>query len=62
MQFINVFIGRINEKKQEIAESMVNGNCVNFESYQRLVGQNIGLQEALNVLNDLLEEDKNDVE
>jgi hypothetical protein len=47
---------------QEIAEAMVNGNCVNFESYQRLVGQNIGLQEALNVLNDLLEEDKKDVE
>jgi len=62
MQFINVFIGRINEKKQEIAEAMVNGNCVNFESYQRLVGQSIGLQEALNVLNDLLEEDKKDVE
>jgi len=62
MQFINVLIGRINEKKQEIAESMVNGNCVSFESYQRLVGQNIGLQEALNVLNDLLEEDKKDVE
>ena len=62
MQFITVFIGRINEKKQEIAEAMVNGNCVNFESYQRLVGQSIGLQEALNVLNDLLEEDKKDVE
>jgi len=62
MQFINVFIRRINEKKQEIAEAMVNGNCVNFESYQRLVGQSIGLQEALNVLNDLLEEDKKDVE
>jgi len=62
MQFINVFIGKINEKKQEIAESMVNVNCVNFESYQRLVGQSIGLQEALNVLNDLLEEDKKDVE
>jgi hypothetical protein len=62
MQFITVFIGRINEKKQEIAEAMVNGNCVNFESYQRLVGQSIGLQEALNVLNDLLEEDNKDVD
>ena len=62
MQLITVFIGRLNEKKQEIAEAMVNGNCVNFESYQRLVGQSIGLQEALNVLNDLLEEEKRDVE
>ena len=62
MQFITVFIGRINEKKQEIAEAMVNGNCVNFESYQRLVGQSIGLQEALEILNNLLEEERNNVE
>ena len=62
MQFITVFIGRINEKKQEIAEAMVNGNCVNFESYQRLVGQSIGLQQALDILNNLLEEERKDVE
>jgi hypothetical protein len=41
---------------------MVNGNCVNFESYQRLVGQSIGLNKALEVLNNLLEEQKRDVE
>jgi molybdopterin converting factor small subunit len=62
MQVITALIGKINEKKQEIAEAMVNGNCVNFESYQRLVGQSIGLQTALNALNDLLEEEKKNVE
>ena len=62
MQLITVFIGRLNEKKQEIAEAMVNGNCVNFESYQRLVGQSIGLQQALDILNNLLEEERKDVE
>lgn len=59
---INALITRINEKQQEIAESMLNGNCVNFESYQRLVGQSLGLKEALDILNNLLEEERKDVE
>jgi hypothetical protein len=29
---------------------------VNFETYQRLVGQYMGLQDALQILNDLLKE------
>lgn len=62
MNIISNLVGRINEKRQEIADGMVNGNCVNFESYQRLVGQSIGLQEALNILNNLLEEERKDVE
>lgn len=62
MYIIRDFITKINEKQQEIAESMVNGNCVNFESYQRLVGQSIGLKEALVILNNLLEEENKDVE
>lgn len=38
---------------------MVNGNCHNFESYQRLVGQSIGLQEALQIIETLLKEEEN---
>ena len=49
----------IKQRQQEIAEGMVNGNCVNFDSYQRLVGQHIGLQETLQFINQLLEEEKN---
>jgi len=41
---------------------MVDGNVVNFETYQRLVGQHQGLEESLNILNNLLEEQNRDVE
>jgi hypothetical protein len=58
----NDLINGIKRRQQEIAESLVNGNCVNFESYQRLVGQSIGLNKALEVLNNLLEEQRKDVE
>lgn len=59
MNLISDLIGRIKQAQQEIAESMVNGNCVNFESYQRLVGQNLGLQEALQIIENLLKEEEN---
>ena len=49
----------IKQRQQEISEGMVNGNCVNFDSYQRLVGQHIGLQETLQFINQLLEKEKN---
>jgi hypothetical protein len=62
MSFIRDFVTAVKTEQLAIGESMVNGNCVNFESYQRLVGQNIGLEKALSILNDLLEKEKNDVE
>jgi len=58
----NDLINGIKRRQNEIAESLVNGNCVNFESYQRLVGQNQGLQEALEILINLLSEEDKDVE
>jgi hypothetical protein len=58
----NDLINGIKRRQNEIAESLVSGNCVNFESYQRLVGQNQGLQEALEILNNLLSEEDKDVE
>jgi len=58
----NDLINGIKKRQQEISESLVNGNCINFESYQRLVGQNQGLQEALDILNNLLEQEDKDVE
>ena len=55
-------IGLIKVEKSNIAEAMLNGNCINFESYQRLVGQNIGLEKALNIIEDLLQKEDQDVE
>jgi hypothetical protein len=56
---ISGLIQLIKQRQQEISDGMVNGNCVNFDSYQRLVGQHIGLQETLQFINQLLEEEKN---
>ena len=55
-------IGLIKAEQSNIAQAMLNGNCINFESYQRLVGQNIGLEKALSVIDELLEKEKQAVE
>jgi hypothetical protein len=55
-------IGLIKKKQVEIADSIVSGYCVNFETYQRLIGQYQGLDEALNIINLMLEEETKDVE
>jgi hypothetical protein len=57
MRYIEDFIGAIKARQAEIASSLTAGNAVNFETYQRLVGQHAGLAEALEVLNNLLKED-----
>jgi hypothetical protein len=62
MSTINDLITEIKQSQQEIAESMVNGNCINFESYQRLVGQYMGLGKSLDILNNLMKEREKDVE
>ena len=55
------FLHALKLKQEEIKNSMVNGNFVNFESYQRYVGIYQGLQEALDILDNLMKEE-NDVE
>ena len=49
-------------EQASIAMSLANGNAVTFEAYQRLVGHHQGLEEALSIINQLLEEDRKDVE
>jgi hypothetical protein len=45
----------IKETKQEIADTVAAGHGVNsFETYQRLVGRNEGLQIALQLLDDVM--------
>ena len=53
-------IGAIKARQMEISNSLVSGHAINFESYQRLVGQHQGLEEALVILNNLLKEDEYD--
>ena len=59
MAMLANFIGLIKQRQERIAESLVQGNAVTFEAYQRLVGQHQGLEEALLIINQLLEEEKN---
>jgi hypothetical protein len=59
MDITNGFIHALKIKQDEIKESMVEGRFVNFESYQRYVGIYQGLEQALEILNNLLEEEKN---
>jgi hypothetical protein len=59
MALLADFIGRVKQRQERIAESLVEGNAVTFEAYQRLVGQHQGLEEALLIINQLLEEEKN---
>ena len=60
MRYVSDFIGAIEADQKIIAQSLVNGNAVNFETYQRLVGQHQGLVRALEILNDLLKEEEID--
>lgn len=60
MRYVSDFIGAVEVRKAAIAKSLVDGNAVTFEAYQRLVGQHQGLVEALVILNDLLKEDEID--
>jgi hypothetical protein len=60
MRYVSDFIGAVKARRAEITESLAAGNCVNFESYQRLVGQLQGLDEALEILNNLLKEPDED--
>ena len=55
-------IGRIKAEQSQITVVLQAGTPVNFESYQRLVGHYQGLDEALSIINQLLEEDEKDVE
>lgn len=53
-------IGAIKTRQAEIAASLAGGTATSWESYQRLVGQHQGLQEALDILNNLLKDEDAD--
>ena len=57
MRYVDDFISAVKARQAEIGNSLIAGHIVNFETYQRLVGQHQGLVEALNILNNLLKEE-----
>jgi hypothetical protein len=60
MATISDLIGRIKASQAQIASSLAQGNAPNWDTYQRLVGRNEGLEEALEILNNLMKEDDED--
>mgnify|MGYP000125452355 CR=1 FL=1 len=56
MRYVSDLIGAIRDRQATIAKSLVSGNAVTFEAYQRLVGQHQGLEEVLEIINDLLKD------
>jgi hypothetical protein len=57
MRYIDDFISAVKARQAEIGNSLIAGHIVNFETYQRLVGQHQGLVESLDILNNLLKEE-----
>jgi hypothetical protein len=60
MKVISDFIGAVKARQAEIARGLAHGNASDFNAYQRLVGENLGLESSLEILNHLLKEDEDD--
>ena len=60
MKLISDFIGAVKACQAEIAQGLAHGNASDFNAYQRLVGENLGLDQSLEILNHLLKEDEDD--
>ena len=56
---IEPLIHRIKVKQAEIQVSLAAGTPITWEAYQRMVGEHQGLQHALDILDAMLEEQKN---
>jgi hypothetical protein len=57
MRYVSDLVGAIKARQAEIKLSLAEGNPATWEAYQRVVGQHQGLEEALELLNNLLKEE-----
>ena len=60
MRYVSDFIGAVKARQAEIAAGLAHGNAPDYNAYQRLVGENLGLEASLEMLNHLLKEDEDD--
>jgi aromatic ring-opening dioxygenase catalytic subunit (LigB family) len=59
---ISETIGRLKDADKNLTEAIASGsNIHNFDTYQKLVGKREGLQEALSIINEILNEDNSDL-
>ena len=60
MNYVEQIIALVQKRRTDISESLGDGHASSFDSYKQLVGQRQGLQLALDIINDLLEEKDRD--
>ena len=58
---VSDLIGRLKERRLELALSLADVHAINIESYHRLVGQYQGLGEALDILDNIMKEKDEDL-
>ena len=58
---VSELIGKLKERRLELALSLADGYAINIESYHRMVGTYQGLGEALDILDELLTEKDEDL-
>ena len=56
---IDQLIHRIKIRQAELQVATANGVPASWDGYQRMVGENQGLQRVLDIINAMLEEEKN---
>jgi len=56
---IEALIHRIKIRQAEIQLSLAEGTPMNWESYQRMVGNHQGLQAVMDMVDNMLDEEKN---
>ena len=57
---ISDFIGAIKARQHQIALALAAGNAPTFDAYQRMVGEHMGLQHALQIIDNLLQDKDED--
>jgi hypothetical protein len=60
MRYVSDYIDALKQRQAEVTAGIAAGNAADYSAYQRLVGQLAGLNEALDILNNLLKEDDDD--
>ena len=56
---IEQLIHRIKVRQAELQISLAAGNAMTWEAYQRMVGEHVGLQATMDMIEAMLEEEKN---
>jgi hypothetical protein len=56
---IEQLIHRIKVRQAELQVSLAHGNAPNWETYQRIVGTYQGLQDTMDMIDNMLDEEKN---